>query len=155
MSKFKLKHVEWNDPDADGLRRLRQEVFVVEQDVPPDMEFDEIDLTAFHVVVINENGEIVATGRLYDPDGTGKVGRIGRMAVAKKARRKGVGSLVLKGLLDEGKRRGYTRFILDAQVHAIPFYESCGFRVFGGEHLDCGIPHKMMERIVGEADISG
>ncbi|MCC5875718.1 MAG: GNAT family N-acetyltransferase [Candidatus Sumerlaeia bacterium] len=136
--------VDWASPESHDMRKLREEVFIVEQQVPPNEEFDEIDLVAYHVLIIDDAGKSVATGRLYNHD-DGSVGRIGRMAVAKQARGQGVGRMVLRALMAEGIRRRYQRMILDAQVQAIPFYENSGFIVYGEEHLDCGIPHRMME----------
>jgi predicted GNAT family N-acyltransferase len=134
----------------DAVRRaaaeqLRMDVFVAEQGVPADEEIDDIDPVALHVLVRDAaTGVALGTGRVFDPDGSGRIARIGRMAVARTARRRGVGRRVLIALMREGLARGVAEMVLDAQTHAIPFYASLGFEVTGPEHLDCGIPHRMM-----------
>lgn len=144
-----VEAVVWTAREASNLRRLREEVFIEEQRVPVEEEFDDIDPVAHHVLVY-DGEKAVGTGRLYDQE-DGTVGRIGRMAVAKSCRGKGVGRLILRALMSEGVRRGYQLMILDAQVQAIPFYMDSGFVVTGEEHLDCGIPHRMMEISASEA----
>lgn len=148
-----LRPVTWDSPEGLAARRLRFEVFVDEQGVPPHEEIDAIDPTAWHVLAWDAAGVPAATGRLYFapddapqsplPAGT-RVGRIGRMAVRRAARGRGFGRAVLHALMAEGLRRDCPAFILDAQTHAIGFYAGSGFRVCGPEHLDCGIPHRMM-----------
>ena len=142
---LQLIPAEWDSPLGEQLRALRIEVFVKEQGVPHDEEIDDIDPNAVHMVVQDGSGNVIATGRFYDADGRGMVGRIGRMAVVKEARGRGAGRKILRGLMMEGLRRGFEKMILDAQTQAIPFYEDSGFVAYGGEHLDCGIPHRMME----------
>lgn len=134
----------WDSEEADKARLIRTKVFQEEQKVPADEEFDDIDLTAWHVLVTEDSGAPLGTGRLFEFEGGG---RIGRMAVSAEARGLGVGRRVIELLLAEGRRRGWRRFVLDAQVRAIGFYERCGFTVIGEEHLDAGIPHRMMERV--------
>jgi predicted GNAT family N-acyltransferase len=148
---LRLQTAEWESPLGELLRALRIEVFVEEQQVPPDEEIDDIDPDAVHLVVLDGGGKVLATGRFFDADGRGMIGRIGRMAVAKSARGRGVGRMILRGLMVEGLRRGFGKMILDAQVQAIPFYEDSGFVAYGEEHLDCGIPHRMMEITRDEA----
>ena len=81
----------------------------------------------------------MGTGRLL-PDG-----HIGRMAVLPTARGQGVGSALLRSLMEEARRRGHPRAVLSAQTHAIPFYQRHGYSVIGQEYLDCGIPHVDMQ----------
>lgn len=128
--------------DWDSLREhaqaLRIEVFVVEQGVPVELEWDEGDEVSTHAVAYDEDGQAVGTGRLL-PDG-----HIGRMAVRKSARGKGIGAQVLRALLDEAKRLGYQELVLHAQTHAVDFYTRYGFRLRGEEFMEAGIPHRMM-----------
>ncbi len=130
--------------DWDRLREhaqdLRVEVFVVEQGVPIELEWDEGDEVSTHAVAYDAEGQPVATGRLL-PDG-----HIGRMAVRKSARGQGIGSFVLNALLAEAKRLGYGKLVLHAQTHAVDFYRRHGFIEEGDEFMEAGIRHRMMTR---------
>jgi predicted GNAT family N-acyltransferase len=128
---------DW-DSLRDHAQSLRVEVFVVEQGVPIELEWDEADEVSTHAVAYDEAGQVIATGRLL-PDG-----HIGRMAVRKSARGKGIGSEVLAALLDEAKRLGYSELVLHAQTHAVDFYVKHGFQIEGDEFLESGIPHCRM-----------
>lgn len=142
---FSVRFFPWAEgEDLRAAVRIRFTVFVEEQGVPEDEELDENDPVAEHVLVIDRDGAPVATARLYTDNACGD-GRIGRMATLKSARGKGAGSAAMAALMERALKRGFRRVILDAQVQAIPFYEKHGFRVYGEEHLDCGIPHKEME----------
>lgn len=118
---------------------VRRAVFVVEQQIPESLEWDEFDALALHVV-IEVDGVPAATGRLL-PDG-----RIGRMAVRVDARGRGLGGRVLEHLVGHAARRGDARVTLSAQVHAIPFYARHGFVPEGEVYDDAGIPHRNMTR---------
>ncbi len=128
--------------DWDSLREhaqeLRIEVFVVEQGVPLELEWDEGDEVSIHAVAYDAQGQPIATGRLL-PDG-----HIGRMAVRKSARGQGIGAQVLQALLEEARRQGYGQLVLHAQTHAIDFYRKQGFAVEGEEFMEAGIPHRRM-----------
>jgi predicted GNAT family N-acyltransferase len=136
--------------DADEVRAalaLRHEVFVVEQGVPLAEEIDEHDETdALHLVAVRDDGEIVATCRLVAEGDTVKLGRV---AVAAAARRRGVASR----LLAEGEARaaalGARRIALAAQTDALPLYERAGYTAYGERFLDAGIEHQMMEKHLG------
>ncbi|GAC1418198.1 MAG: GNAT family N-acetyltransferase [Candidatus Velthaea sp.] len=127
--------------------RIRFSVFVDEQRVPADIEIDEHDRTdpdAVHALVRATSGEALAAGRYYLRDV--QTVQIGRMAVARIARRSGVGRALLNALMDEARRRGFTAVTLDAQDHALGFYEKAGFVAEGGTHYDAGILHQPMRR---------
>jgi predicted GNAT family N-acyltransferase len=119
------------------LSELRHRVFVDEQGVPEALELDEFDATASHWIARIEN-TVVATARMLDS------GAIGRMAVLKPYRGKGIGSGLLTALIKEAKTRKYPRLTLGAQEHAISFYERAGFRVKGPRFIDAGIAHQHM-----------
>lgn len=119
-------------------RRIRFEVFVVEQGVPPELEIDSMDPACVHAVASQPSGPIVGTGRLL-PDG-----RIGRMAVARDARGQGVGAALLLSLMEAARQRGHLQVELFSQVHAQPFYERFGFVVIGPPFDDAGIDHIRM-----------
>jgi predicted GNAT family N-acyltransferase len=114
---------------------LRFAVFVEEQSVPAEIELDSFDALSLHAVAFDANEDAVGTGRLL-PDG-----HIGRMAVAKPVRGTGVGSALLKTLMDEARRRGHTQAVLSSQTHATEFYRKHGYSVHGSEYDDAGIPH--------------
>mgnify|MGYP003339035247 FL=1 len=133
-------HIVTGDWDSlrDHAQALRVEVFVVEQGVPVELEWDEADEVSTHTVAYDQSGQAVATGRLL-PDG-----HIGRMAVRKSARGQGIGTQVLSALLHEAKRQQFQKLVLHAQTHAIEFYAKHGFQSEGDEFLEAGIPHRRM-----------
>ena len=118
---------------------IRFAVFVEEQRVPAEIELDGMDAKSLHAVAFG-NRFPVGTGRLL-PDG-----HIGRMAVLKDWRGRGVGSLILKELVDAARNRGDREIVLSAQVHATAFYRAHGFVEEGAEYMDAGIPHVDMRR---------
>ena len=136
-SPFTIRVLDWSDA-APLARPVREEVFVVEQGVPLAEEWDEHDARCRHAVAQDRAGGTIGTARLL-PEG-----RIGRMAVRKGWRRKGVGAGLLRALLDEARRSGIARVVLHAQTHAAGFYRGFGFSARGGEFLEAGIPHVEM-----------
>ncbi|MBR0872583.1 GNAT family N-acetyltransferase [Bradyrhizobium tropiciagri] len=122
---------------------IRYSVFVEEQRVPVELEWDDMDATSWHALGFTGDGAPVATGRLL-PDG-----HIGRMAVLKSARGTGVGARVLDALMAKAAELGYPRLILNAQTHAEQFYARVGFERVGEEFEEAGIPHiEMRKRLV-------
>jgi predicted GNAT family N-acyltransferase len=118
---------------------IRFTVFVEEQRVPLEIELDEYDAVSVHALVF-ENDRPVATGRLL-PDG-----HIGRMAVLKEWRGRGLGGLMLTRLIEHAKQRGDREIVLSAQIHAAPFYRAHRFIAHGPEYMEAGIPHQEMRR---------
>lgn len=118
---------------------IRFTVFVDEQKVPVELELDEFDPLSCHALAL-AGDEAVGTGRLL-PDG-----HIGRMAVLAGWRGRGVGALLLQALIDEAKRRGMARMVLNAQTHALGFYARFGFVPEGEEYEEAGLPHRTMSR---------
>jgi predicted GNAT family N-acyltransferase len=131
------------EADLAAVYALRHEVFVLGQDVPEDLERDELDDTCDHAVAVRD-GQVVATGRLLDP-GTG-TGTIGRMAVADRARRTGLGAAVLRRLEERARERGLDAVELHAQVHAQGFYDRAGYAPYGETYLEAGIEHVSMRK---------
>ena len=119
---------------------IRLEVFVHEQQVPVEEEIDALDALCVHAVAFDATGRALATGRLL-PDG-----HIGRMAVLKVARTRGVGSAVLSALMQQARHRGFAEVVLSAQTHAQGFYLRHGFVPEGAEYLDANIPHILMRK---------
>jgi predicted GNAT family N-acyltransferase len=118
---------------------LRHEVFVVGQDVPEELERDELDAVSDHAVAVVD-GEVVCTGRLL-PDGT-----IGRMAVSPAVRGQGIGAAVLTVLEERARERGLAAVELHAQVHALGFYDRYGYVPFTEVYLEAGIEHRSMRK---------
>lgn len=122
-----------------SFRNLRIEIFVKEQGVPEENEFDDYDMQVSHLVIFSD-GEAVATGRNI-PYGENTV-KIGRIAVKKDKRGLGLGEKIVKELLRKAKEDGAKTVKVGAQTHAVGFYEKCGFTLVGTpEYLEENIPH--------------
>jgi predicted GNAT family N-acyltransferase len=120
---------------------IRLAVFVEEQGVPREIEMDEIDAQCLHALAFAD-GAAIGTGRLL-PDG-----HIGRMAILKPWRGRGIGSAILDSLIDAARRRGDREVMLSAQVHAVAFYRAHGFEVEGEVYEEAGIAHQGMIRVL-------
>ena len=122
---------------------LRTRVFVEEQGVPPEIERDDADGTAVHVLSRDDAGAVVATGRLLL---RGSTAVVGRMAADRSARGRGYGAAVLAELHRLAVARGVTEVELHAQVSARGFYERAGYTAVGTEYEEAGIAHITMRR---------
>ena len=131
--------VEWASAEP-AIRAIRETVFIREQSVPEEMEWDGLDPSCIHVLAWNGSGEAIGTARLQ------MMGTIGRMAVLDGWRGRGVGSALLQTLLDLALRQGLARVTLSAQAHAVGFYERAGFLAIGEPFMDAGIPHRKMTK---------
>ncbi len=139
MTDYVLRRADWRH-DGPAIAALRTAVFVGEQQVPPEEEYDGRDAEATHVIAECPDGTVIATGRLL-PDG-----RIGRMAVARQRRGGGIGRAVLATLVACAVERGFASVELHAQAAALDFYARAGFAAIGPEFMEAGIPHRRMER---------
>lgn len=137
-TKLLIELLSWEEARAHA-SPIRFAVFVEEQGVPREIELDEHDSQSVHVLAF-DGPRAVGTARLL-PDG-----HIGRMAVLKDWRRRGIGALLLKSLMERAKARGDAEVALSAQVHAVPFYRAHGFVPQGDEYLEAGIRHQAMKR---------
>lgn len=134
----------WAELKADG-QPLRAAVFVVEQKVPAELEYDEADGDAVHAVAYNRFKQALATGRLLEH--APGVGRIGRMAVDASMRSNGVGRQVLDALVSAAGLR-FDSVVLHAQTSAAEFYRRAGFVAQGGVFEEAGIAHiEMVKRL--------
>lgn len=138
MNKISVRLADWHQDNAD-IRRIREAVFVAEQQVPPELEWDADDQNAVHFLAL-EGDYPIGTARLL-PDGT-----IGRVSVLKDWRGLKVGDALMLAVIAEAQSRNLVPQRLSAQVHATPFYERLGFRVISEEFLEAGIPHVDMVR---------
>ncbi|WP_312372744.1 GNAT family N-acetyltransferase [Lachnoclostridium sp.] len=130
--------------------KIRKEVFVEEQGIPEELEFDDLDKTALHCIIFStgneqneEQSKAVATGRLLlSEDGTFKIGRI---AVRKDERGKHYGDMLVKILISKAFECGAKTVMLSAQVRVVKFYESIGFKTMGEVYMEDGIEHISMK----------
>ncbi|MBX9425767.1 MULTISPECIES: GNAT family N-acetyltransferase [Streptomyces] len=139
--------------DREACFAVRREVFVEEQGVPRELEYDAYDATAVHVLAVGEDGLPLGTGRLlFGADALGKtggdasVGSLGRLAVAKAARGLGVGAALVRAVEGVARERGLTAVDLHAQTHALGFYERLGYEAYGPEFPDADMPHRAMRK---------
>jgi predicted GNAT family N-acyltransferase len=133
--------------DWPALVALRTRVFVDEQGVPPEIEQDDRDAAAIHVLSRDGSGRVVATGRLLVD---GERATIGRMAADAAVRGRGHGAAVLAELHRQAVLRGVREVELHAQVTARRFYERAGYVAVGGEYEEAGIRHvTMVKRLDG------
>lgn len=137
-AKHDIRFGDWSALSADA-KAIRFEVFVDEQNVPADIELDDMDALCLHAVAYAADGTPLGTGRLL-PDG-----HIGRMAVRKPARGSGVGGALLQALMAQAQARGDRQVALSAQTQAAPFYTRHGFAIDGEEFFEAGIAHINMQ----------
>lgn len=137
-SMLQIKTGDWKALGADA-SKVRTAVFVTEQGIPMEMEWDEADNTAVHAVAYNGLGQGIATGRLVtQAEG---VGKIGRMAVHRALRGSGAGGEILNALMAVARQRGDREVMLYAQRSAEGFYQRLGFVTRGEPFEEVGIPH--------------
>ncbi|MFJ2235625.1 GNAT family N-acetyltransferase [Streptomyces sp. NPDC087859] len=132
---------------------VRKEVFVAEQGVPEDLEYDAYDAVAVHVLAVREDGVPLGTGRLlYGAAAADKVGgdltlgSLGRLAVTQEARGLGIGVALVRAIEDAARALGLAAVDLHAQTHALGFYERLGYEAYGPEYLEAGMAHRGMRR---------
>ncbi len=130
------------------LKEIRETVFIQEQNVPVELEWDGLDEKACHVLaevlLINKKQDkklAIGTARIIINN---KQAHIGRMAVLSEWRGQGIGSKILKCCIDECKKKHVDKVVLNAQVYVTEFYQKMGFEMTSDEFLDAGIPHKQM-----------
>lgn len=135
-----VRVADWADEsDQNKLREIRETVFIQEQQVPVEMEWDEIDAIALHLLAFDRiSAQVLGVARLYPSQNKY---HIGRMAVLKPYRNKGVGSTLLRKLIAIALEKNMLPLELSAQTHAVEFYLKHGFSVYGDEFLEAGIPH--------------
>ena len=138
MSEIHVRLAHWQKDNAD-LRRIREAVFIAEQAVPAELEWDDEDIEAVHFLAC-EGDYPIGTARLLPS------GEIGRVSVLKDWRGLKVGDKLMEAVIGVAEQRGQTKQFLSAQVYAAPFYERLGFKIVSGEFLEVGIPHVDMVR---------
>ncbi len=137
-------HVIATDWQTHGpaMRRVREIVFIEEQGVPRDEEWDDNDELAHHFIAIDSAGRTLGTARLL------RSGQIGRMAVLEPHRHRGLGRRLLDAAIEAAKSLGMESVFLHAQVQALDFYRKAGFEALGDEFTEAGIPHREMRLLL-------
>ncbi|MEV0531562.1 GNAT family N-acetyltransferase [Kitasatospora sp. NPDC050463] len=156
MSSFAVRiRVAGGEDDLALVRGVRHEVFIAEQGVPEELEYDELDATSEHLLAVGPQGEPLGTARLiHGPQALaltgGTAGRVllGRLAVVKAARGTGLGVELVRAVEAAGRERGAREVELHAQVQALGFYERLGYTAEGPVYDDAGIPHRTMTRVL-------
>lgn len=140
---YTVKPVYWTATQK-ILKDIRTKVFVEEQGVPQELEWDGLDEHAYHVIAYAADGTPIGTGRLLQDC------QIGRIAVLKEWRGRGIGKSILEMLLVIANKMGYDQVKLHAQVRVKSFYLRRGFKPHGKEFMEAGIPHIEMTRTTAD-----
>ncbi|WP_019240544.1 MULTISPECIES: GNAT family N-acetyltransferase [Bacillus] len=122
---------------------IRTKVFIEEQKVDVEEEIDQFEESSTHFLLYNEHQLAIGTGRFRVVDGVGKVERI---CVLPDVRKSGAGKIIMQAIEDYAMKQELPKLKLNAQIHAIGFYEKLGYNVVSDEFLDAGIPHKTMTK---------
>lgn len=133
-----IKQANWPQQQS-IIASIRRQVFIEEQSVPEELEWDGLDTDAVHLLAWVD-GQAVGTVRMLDD------GHIGRMSVLKAFRGRGIGRQLLTRMIELAAERGLEEVNLDAQTHALGFYERQGFKAMGEVFMDAGIPHRHMRK---------
>jgi predicted GNAT family N-acyltransferase len=134
---FRIRRADW-EQDGPRLKLIRRQVFVREQRVPEELEWDGLDTEAVHLLAEDHDGAAIGTARLLPS------GQIGRMAVSAAHRRRGIGRGLLLRLLHIARTEAFPPVFLNAQTSALPFYAGVGFEPEGAVFDEAGIPHRRM-----------
>ncbi len=137
MPGWRIREAIWRT-DRQALMSIRQRVFIDEQNVPPELEWETADETARHLLALSDDDQPVGVARILP------TGQIGRMAVLPEWRRQGVGSALLQNAIRIAREMGAEKIFLHAQCSAVDFYTPHGFVRDGGEFIEAGIPHILM-----------
>ena len=136
--------VRFDEQHAPEIRRIRNRVFTEEQHIDEEIDFDGQDPGSVHVLVTS-GGRYVGTGRMLGD------GHIGRLAVLKEFRGRGLGAAAVRALVEEAGKSSMERVYLGSQDHAVGFYEKLGFSVCGEPYNEAGIEHIHMELLLHES----
>lgn len=134
---FTVSLVSWHDGEP-LLRAVREAVFIVEQGVPAELEWDGLDEACRHALALSHQGDAIGCGRILAD------GHIGRIAVLPPWRKQKVGTAIMEALLDDARAHGYKQVEVDAQTYAVPFYHRFDFVEDGEVFIDAGLPHIKM-----------
>ena len=135
---FTIQQVTWEQKQS-HLSNIREQVFIQEQHVPPELEWDENDQNCIHLLAVDSDDKPIGTARMLSD------GHIGRMAVLPGWRNQGVGSAMLKLLVHIASENRLDNVFLFAQTTAIEFYRKHQFNITSKEFMDAGILHRQMD----------
>ena len=134
---FTVSLIGWHDGEP-LLKSIREAVFIREQGIPAEMEWDGLDESCRHALALSHQGDAIGCGRMSAS------GHIGRISVLPQWRKQKVGTAIMEALLDYARSHNYSQVDVDAQTYALPFYHSFGFAEQGKEFMDAGLPHIKM-----------
>jgi predicted GNAT family N-acyltransferase len=134
---FTVSLVCWHDGEP-LLKSIREAVFIREQCIPAELEWDGSDESCRHALALSHQGDAIGCGRMHPS------GHIGRISVLPQWRKQKVGTAIMEALLDYARAHDYKQVDVDAQTYALPFYHSFGFAEQGKEFMDAGLPHFKM-----------
>lgn len=137
---YRVLSLNWQSVMQAQLKAVRQQVFIAEQQVPEALEWDEHDTGALHLLVFDQQSQAVGCARIILNKALNQA-TLGRMAVLKKSRGQGIGSMLLDEMVRICQSQQYGRILLSAQTHAVPFYKKAGFDVVSKPYIDANIPH--------------
>lgn len=135
---FTVSLVSWHDGEP-LLKSIREAVFIREQGVPEELEWDGLDESCRHALALSHQGDAIGCGRILAN------GHIGHIAVLPQWRKQKVGTAIMEALLDYARTHDYKRVDVDAQTYAVPFYHSFDFVERGKIFMDARLPHIKMD----------
>lgn len=137
---FRVQSGHWDKLEQDA-KFIRKQVFIIEQNIPEEEEWDDQDMISDHFVVYDQD-QPIATARLLQNNS------VGRVAVLKAYRGQGIGRMIMLEIIRQAHQQDRTFLQLSSQVHAISFYEKLGFSIQGDAYDECGIPHIKMQLVI-------
>lgn len=137
---FRVQSGHWDKLEQDA-KLIRKQVFIIEQNIPEEEEWDDQDMISDHFVVYDQD-QPIATARLLQNNS------VGRVAVLKTYRGQGIGRMIMLEIIQLAHQQDRTFLQLSSQVHAISFYEKLGFSIQGDAYDECGIPHIKMQLVI-------
>ena len=137
--RFTVRLATWG-ADEEAIHDIRESVFVREQSVAPEIEWDGLDAGCLQALAEDENRDAIGTGRLHPS------GKIGRMAVMPAWRGRGVGAAIMECLIEAARQESLDEVYLHAQTRVVGFYARFGFEAEGEEFEEADIPHRLMRR---------
>lgn len=137
---YRVQSGHWDKLEQDA-KFIRKQVFIIEQNIPEEEEWDDQDMISDHFVVYDQD-QPIATARLLQNNS------VGRVAVLKAYRGQGIGRMIMLEIIRQAHQQDRKFLHLSSQVHAISFYEKLGFSIQGDAYDECGIPHIKMQLVI-------
>lgn len=137
---YRVQSGHWDKLEQDA-KFIRKQVFIIEQNIPEEEEWDDQDMISDHFVVYDQD-QPIATARLLQNNS------VGRVAVLKAYRGQGIGRMIMLEIIQQAHQQDRKFLQLSSQVHAISFYEKLGFSIQGDAYDECGIPHIKMQLVI-------